>query len=398
MNEQTELQAILDHEVELARERAEREARIERERVEQVFRLGGGELESKPWYVFTDPEMEDWDQFLYHYDGAPEYYEDRDRDGDFHTVVSDVLYGSEPKNLYEKGARYVKVAHFLSSGETECPLADEDSYGGDMDEVCAKRPCEYCEAQAADDGGKPEPHGHIYLGDGWAETIYQRILTCADCGTDLTCHEDYGDDRCLKCNPYEFEVTADGYGAYDGGSDVVYAGSNPEAADLAFALFGNSFDVELTLHGKAAKEATGYSRGKALKERGIALLRYAESGGWDHMKLHRELWACYAQIRKPWDDHEARAWVESRVELFTGAGPDSWVEWRMYYEGGQVESRSSLIGAGKVPPGGWSKAVGVHVWKRTGKVYSWGDEKRQAEIAAINADFAAQYAAWREKR
>jgi hypothetical protein len=91
MDEQTTIPAVDAHEATLARAEADREAAIERERVEWVFGLTGGELEDVPWEPFVPaPDEWEWDDafnrvptprltratFRYWYEGAPAYAED----------------------------------------------------------------------------------------------------------------------------------------------------------------------------------------------------------------------------------------------------------------------------------------------------------------------------------
>jgi len=203
----------------------QQESQVEREReqVEQVFGLTGGELADRPWEPFaadSDGESFTRASFRYWYDGAPAWSEDgRHQAPACRTVVSDCLFGEEPEVLQEKGARWERIASYLSSGEAACPWRQD----GDPAQGPDPRPCELCGA------GQGEEHGHVYLGEGWCETVYRQVETCPDCGADLTYHPDYG-DRCLVCQPYAFQVAA--YGAEE---TVLYQGPDPSAAEAAYS-------------------------------------------------------------------------------------------------------------------------------------------------------------------
>jgi hypothetical protein len=152
---------------------SESEARIERQQVEWVFGLTGGELDSKPLVCADDDGAEH--TYAYHYDGVPEYaasdYDDVHSDNaDYFTVVTDCLYGNPPDVLITSdGKRYAQVNAYMSSGETECPgMGDgngkvSDGYTGPN----GGKVCVLCEADIGDD------HGYIYIGDGWCEVVYR---------------------------------------------------------------------------------------------------------------------------------------------------------------------------------------------------------------------------------
>lgn len=134
-----------------------RETALERERVEWVFGLTGGELNDSPWH-----EHAHW------YDGVPDYlgqgdYPDLYASGvDYVTVVSDTTIESPPG--------WVVADDYTSSGEAECPCRHDDDMGNYPSADCA-----LCE------GG-----GYIYLGDGWRETVLvHRTQTCDHCDGDM---------------------------------------------------------------------------------------------------------------------------------------------------------------------------------------------------------------------
>jgi len=168
----------------------------EREEIEQVFSLTGGELEDKPWhYVRWVQQRPDWgkDQKQEHdyksdpgklrfwYEGVPDYAGGDFKDQyhprvEYRTAVYDRSCGHiGPDDLIEDddGSIWRCVAWFASSGEVQCPLWDNDE--GDhlvKDEDC-KNPdmpdvCYLCEHDVHGD-----EHGYIYLGDGWGEGVFK---------------------------------------------------------------------------------------------------------------------------------------------------------------------------------------------------------------------------------
>lgn len=150
----------------------DKEAAIERQCVEWVFGLTGGELSDKPLTYMRLGELEPR-TFLYHFDGVPEWcasdYPDlHDSHVDYFTAVRCCLYDEHHEYIEIDGKRYVKVESYVSSGETECPGKHEDS--GDKvtpDHCDGGRVCVLCEAELG------EEHGYIYLGDGWCEIVYR---------------------------------------------------------------------------------------------------------------------------------------------------------------------------------------------------------------------------------
>ena len=151
------------------------EAKIEREQVEWVFGLTGGELADRPMrYAYRESanystgKMEPHEYrrawARYSYEGTPEYseIEPHTRNGSFLTMVWDSgAYGSHqpPTIMHAQGKRWRKVASYTSSGETECP-------GVDCEEPIPADGCPLCE------GSADEGHGMIYLGEGWCEVVY----------------------------------------------------------------------------------------------------------------------------------------------------------------------------------------------------------------------------------
>jgi hypothetical protein len=189
----------------------DREKRIERECVEQVFGLTGGELERTPWepWIEIDPptdsdplagrsEYRPWyfkqTTNRYWYEGAPEYASEyaRDFDHTYRTVVDDCSFCPPDEVLHEKGRKWVLVAQFASSGECECPNVED--WDGEKHAVNADG-CPLCEESPG------KKHGYIYLGDGWYELVYICVDVCERCGADTQVDED-GDKFCTCDHDY----------------------------------------------------------------------------------------------------------------------------------------------------------------------------------------------------
>ncbi len=145
------------------------ELAVERQQVELVFGLTGGELETDPWYGwYRDGKL------LYWYEQAPEWSVDsaydlprgieRDDASNVRTVVVDCLFGAPPA---PSGWRIVET--YLNSGETECwchpgpsyPRHDDGTYGPTV--RAADPDCPLCDGD-----------GIVYLGDGWCELVCVR--------------------------------------------------------------------------------------------------------------------------------------------------------------------------------------------------------------------------------
>lgn len=194
----------------------------EREQIEWVFGLTGGELADKPIaYSYTNDHGEEREgTFLYHYDGVPDYagksefadlYSD---DCEYFTAVAFSLWGYPSEEIQIGGKVFARVQEYLNSGETECPGKQSTDDGEDP---CADEICPLCEREPG------EEHGYIYIGDGWAEVVYrhdrtehmralasahnieiwnEHELDCADCGahspeSHTFVHHDYCDKPTL---------------------------------------------------------------------------------------------------------------------------------------------------------------------------------------------------------
>lgn len=167
------------------------EADVEREQIEYVFGLTGGELETEPWAVvgpYTRSDERDephaW-AVRYWYDGAPEYVSrELGRFNSLRTVVANPAgYSNGPDAwLADESGVWMLVDSFTSSGETECPGQHEDA-GPKVtaDHVADTDRCYLCEGKLGDD------HGYIYIGDGY-EAVYARAVhDCDDCNADVHC-------------------------------------------------------------------------------------------------------------------------------------------------------------------------------------------------------------------
>jgi hypothetical protein len=179
------------------------EKRIEREQIEWIFGLTGGELSDASWgYVHetsglsTDPDNKcipcdahgrsvgaypfepDYyvhtGAFRYWFDGAPEYVASEYRDQNVRTAVTCALFGMPPEILWDvtDGTRWKRVAFYQSSGETECPGQHEDTDKVTADHTAGGNVCVLCDEEIGTE------HGYIYLGDGWGEAVYVRETPC----------------------------------------------------------------------------------------------------------------------------------------------------------------------------------------------------------------------------
>jgi hypothetical protein len=146
------------------------EAQIEREQIEYLFGLTGGELSDKPIdYIDADGNP---GTFRYSFDDVPDYaqgmdgeFQDRgDRYVEYFTAIDCLLYSPAKEEIKIGKWVYTLVQTFTSSGETECPAKNA---GPDEDDPFAGVECYLCERSPG------EEHGYIYLGDGWSELVYR---------------------------------------------------------------------------------------------------------------------------------------------------------------------------------------------------------------------------------
>lgn len=195
---------------------------LERERVEWVFGLTGGELDADPSWTVWEPH--DYERlgldmitrpvgpgdlaeitYRYSYDGAPD--EAQDYDNQYRTIL---CYGGGflpyPAPWMADGEGiWVLVQTFTSSGEAECPGQHEDA-GNIVRRDQARLSEDYpqregprraeCVLCAERIGSK---HGHIGIGEGY-EAVYRlvpQVVDCRDCGEDDGTAEDGND--CATC-------------------------------------------------------------------------------------------------------------------------------------------------------------------------------------------------------
>jgi len=166
----------------------------EKQQIEEVFTLTGGELADKPLrYAWIAKDAKTWaynrekgvgfwvdeptyeirrSWARYYYDGVPEYVEREfsRKGGDYITIVEDESFCPMPRKIRARGREWVKVARYGSSGETECPAKQADEEGDDH---------EWAHKLIGDDGlcklceEPPGSHSFIYIGDGWGEVVYK---------------------------------------------------------------------------------------------------------------------------------------------------------------------------------------------------------------------------------
>lgn len=119
-------------------------AEVERERIECLFGLGGGELEDEPW-----------GEYAYWYEGSPEYVASaQEKNGYvYRTVIAYCLF-SQPKPP-EDGWKLVEVY----------PVSEADCWrdGAGTEAENPSPDCPLCEGE-----------GTIFLGEGWAEAVFHK--------------------------------------------------------------------------------------------------------------------------------------------------------------------------------------------------------------------------------
>jgi hypothetical protein len=157
------------------------ETAIERQQVEYIYGLTGGELNDSPLRYWSEDDSEGFCR--YHYDGVPEWATEDFKDANcrnvdyFTTINIDNPYGWFAQSMRMADGRvYHLVKTYASGGEAECPCS---SSGCDekVGEGCTKGyvECPLCEATEGED------HGMIYLGTG-SEAVYKHVeFECAEC-------------------------------------------------------------------------------------------------------------------------------------------------------------------------------------------------------------------------
>lgn len=178
----------------------EQEKAFEREQVQAVFSLYGGELEEEPWVYWTQHESSAnhaplWDKAdpmheksmmewaaRYWYEGAPEYVESEYRE--FSSVRTFVQPGgmltSPHQELYDGQGIWKLKELYSASGEAPCPAQTWDPIKHEEKaEGVRCRKVEQAEAELGDGEECPlcgekvgEEHGYVYLGDSSYEAVY----------------------------------------------------------------------------------------------------------------------------------------------------------------------------------------------------------------------------------
>jgi hypothetical protein len=149
------------------------------------------------WEV-VDADTDERHAFAYTYDGVPDWVGRREFPDlhsfhvDYRTVVADCLFGSPPKVLRDAAGQVWRwVCSWTHSGEREC-----------MDHGTAVESggCSWCE------GDVGEPHGCVYVGDGWTELVYrsaQRV--CAECEDPIGEEDSEGPCKCTSCATDDYD-------------------------------------------------------------------------------------------------------------------------------------------------------------------------------------------------
>ncbi len=148
------------------------EAQKDREQVEWAFGLTGGEMAHKSFAGY-----------LYNYDGVPEYAESDFPDWATHEYQTVIVTGGgylpiPAPTLEHEGQVYELVNHYMSSGETDCPVCgagtdDEYPWADQFEDHYGRPPrpddeCGLCETRYTD------MPGLIYVGDGY-EAVYRLV-------------------------------------------------------------------------------------------------------------------------------------------------------------------------------------------------------------------------------
>lgn len=144
----------------------------EKEQIENVFGLGGGELEEGNFAGFA-----------YWYEGAPEYASESDlgihpHEGELRTTIT---YGGgylphPAKELEHDGEMWELVKHFMSSGEADCWICGHGGNGKEWwaDEFEDKHdrppePTDYCGLCETEYKDMP---GYVFINSGY-EAVYR---------------------------------------------------------------------------------------------------------------------------------------------------------------------------------------------------------------------------------
>jgi hypothetical protein len=151
------------------------EADREKEQVENVFGLGGGELG-----VGGAESLESFGGYLYNYEGAPEYAarEIEEPDYQYHTVIvtGGGLLSPPDKTVEDNGVTWELVEHFLSSGEADCWICGAGGNGvewwaEEFEKEHGRPPTPEDECGLCEYKFKDMP-GYTYIGEGY-EAVYR---------------------------------------------------------------------------------------------------------------------------------------------------------------------------------------------------------------------------------
>ena len=148
------------------------EAQQEREQVENVYGLGGGEL---------DDSGDNFGGYAFWYEGAPEYADEaRDYDNEYRTVL--MLGGgflpNPEKTLEADGQTWTFAANYMNSGESDCWVCGSGGNGKEWwaeefekEHGEAPRPDDQCGLCETEFNDMP---GMVYIGDGY-EAVYKLV-------------------------------------------------------------------------------------------------------------------------------------------------------------------------------------------------------------------------------
>lgn len=142
----------------------------EKQQIEVVFGLTGGELNDAPLRYAYGKRSADvappqfrrgWARYFY--DGVPDYdSRQRKHGGDYITIVACEVFGQMPRKIQARGRTWIKVARYGHSGEAECSEFGSSVRESQTDDHGR---CILCDEE--------DVHGHVYLGDGYAEIVYK---------------------------------------------------------------------------------------------------------------------------------------------------------------------------------------------------------------------------------
>lgn len=150
------------------------EQQLDRQRLELVTGLTGGELMDQPWFYLKDngqaPHVvedkmvwtEDWflGVFIDWYEGAPEYDEERNRSlKTYRTAVLSSCYTLPAAEIIDSEGVWKMVAHDVGSGEAGCYCQDTT----ETDSPEKQNPCVLCEGD-----------GFVYVGQ-VIEVVYELV-------------------------------------------------------------------------------------------------------------------------------------------------------------------------------------------------------------------------------